>query len=178
MNMHAHSGFAVVLALPLLLLGACSDAEAPDTKRISSPDSPGVASRNSEKNESLADQYTQHEQLRERRTSVEEAGEGGEEIAQPYDGEFFDELDTDADDFDQAPVFGTQQPRTADSKAVSSSAKAGKLASKRIEHEVQQGDTLYKIAKQYQISLAKLIADNEINDANEIFVGEVLEINR
>lgn len=45
-----------------------------------------------------------------------------------------------------------------------------------IIHVVQPGDTIYKIAKQYNISPQKLITDNELASPNELVVGQTLVI--
>lgn len=45
-----------------------------------------------------------------------------------------------------------------------------------IIHVVQPGDTIYKIAEQYNISPQKLITDNELASPNELVVGQTLVI--
>jgi len=42
-------------------------------------------------------------------------------------------------------------------------------------HVVQQGDTLYSLAKKYNIAVSRLIQENKIED-NTIFLGQKLTI--
>lgn len=41
-------------------------------------------------------------------------------------------------------------------------------------HVVEMGDTLYKIAKQYNVSISQLVKWNTLNDANTILAGQTL----
>lgn len=45
---------------------------------------------------------------------------------------------------------------------------------KEVTHKIEIGDTLYKIAQQYKISLEELIKWNEIKDVDSIYAGQAL----
>lgn len=47
---------------------------------------------------------------------------------------------------------------------------------KYISYTVKAGDSLWKIAQRYQITLSNLLAINEIQDPNKISVGEIIKI--
>lgn len=43
-------------------------------------------------------------------------------------------------------------------------------------HTVQSGDTLYEIAKIYQVPVDAIVRANRLNNPNEIFINQVLRI--
>lgn len=45
---------------------------------------------------------------------------------------------------------------------------------KQIAHRVEIGDTLYKLAKKYEVTLAQLVEWNDIKDLDAIFAGQTL----
>lgn len=50
----------------------------------------------------------------------------------------------------------------------------GDAVKERVTHTVEIGDTLYKIALQYKVTLAQLLEWNQIKDADQILAGQVL----
>jgi lysozyme len=65
---------------------------------------------------------------------------------------------------------GTTVPATSSSTTNSSS------TSSAATYTVKSGDTLYKIAKTYSTTVAKLVSLNSITNANQIYVGQVLQL--
>lgn len=45
-----------------------------------------------------------------------------------------------------------------------------------IEHTIRQGENLYRIAQQYNVTVADIVRANNLADPNDIFVGQVLKI--
>jgi LysM repeat protein len=43
-------------------------------------------------------------------------------------------------------------------------------------HRVQRGDTLYRIGQRYRVSVADLIAENDLKDPDQLMPGTVLKI--
>ncbi|HKM43175.1 MAG TPA: LysM peptidoglycan-binding domain-containing protein [Limnochordia bacterium] len=50
----------------------------------------------------------------------------------------------------------------------------GNATAEQVTHKVEIGDTLYKIAQHYKITLSKLVEWNEIGDIDSITAGQVL----
>lgn len=50
----------------------------------------------------------------------------------------------------------------------------GESAPEKVTHQVEIGDTLYKIAQHYKVSLAQLVEWNEVADINNITAGQIL----
>ena len=49
---------------------------------------------------------------------------------------------------------------------------------KNIEHTIESGDTLTSIAEKYGVTIESIIANNNLDDPNNIFVGDKLIINK
>lgn len=67
-------------------------------------------------------------------------------------------------------------PVTAASANALSVASTGLESSSEIVYVVKQGDTLYKIAGEYETTVPKLVAYNSIADANRIQIGDIIKI--
>lgn len=57
-----------------------------------------------------------------------------------------------------------------------SSGNTSSLVTPKVTYKVQSGDTLSKIAQRYNTTVAKIAAENAINNVNLIYVGQVLKI--
>ena len=51
-----------------------------------------------------------------------------------------------------------------------------KGSTSKVYYKVEKGDTLYKIAREYNVSIEKIVSLNNIKNPNLIYVGEILKI--
>lgn len=51
-----------------------------------------------------------------------------------------------------------------------------KASTSKIYYEVKKGNTLYKISKEFNVSIEKIVSLNKIENPNLIYVGEILKI--
>ncbi len=65
---------------------------------------------------------------------------------------------------------------TSSSSSNSSSVPAYLFQKHYSTYTVQRGDTLYKIARRYHVSVSRLMSANRISDAHDVSVGQVLTI--
>ena len=182
MNTQAYSGMVVLAVFLILMLAACSDSEAPiaeSPKKEASNESNTTdhSMETQRQKSSLADQWTKNVKL-SGKAKIPEHDSAKEYAKASEEDSTTDAIDTALNTLENIV---TEKPtsvseaiaQVVDENVVKPKAKATR---KMVEHEVQSGDTLYKIAKQYQLSVAELMANNDISDANQIFVGEVLDI--
>ncbi len=68
------------------------------------------------------------------------------------------------------------QVANLDKKIVSSSASKKKLKTKKVLHRVRKGDSLFKIAKRYQVKVSQLMVWNTLARKNMIRAGQTLTV--